>query len=221
MPETSKTSHDYNTYITSLFAPEDAALAQTRAEMESGNLPKINVSASEGKLLHLLALMQGAKRILEIGTLGGYSGIWLARALPEDGSLVSLELDPHHAEVAKANLERAGLRAKVEIRVGPAGETLAQMEADGEAPFDLVFIDADKDGYVEYLHRAFALTREGGLILGDNTLPDSIFSDTETSGTKRYNEAVAAHPHLVTTLIPVLRDRGIDGLTISVKRTPA
>lgn len=218
MPDTLKTSHDYDVYITATFAPEDEALKTTRAEMEGGKLPKINVSASEGKLLHMIALMHGAKRILEIGTLGGYSGTWLARALPEGGKLVSLELDPHHAEVAQANLDRAGLTDKVEIRVGPASETLSKMIADGEPLFDLVFIDADKDGYVDYLGKAFGLTREGGLILGDNTLPDSIFSETETSGTKRYNEAVAAHPHLISTLIPVLRSQGIDGLTISIKR---
>lgn len=219
MAETPLPTDGYNQYIVNTFAHEDSALAEARLEMERGNLPSINVSASEGKLLHVLALAFGAKRILEIGTLGGYSGIWLARALPEDGKLVSLELDAHHAQVAQQNIDRAGLIHKVEIRVGPASDTLDKMIADGEPTFDLVFIDADKDGYVGYLAQAFQLVKEGGIILGDNTLPDSVLDDAATSGTKRYNTTVSAHPHLISSLIPILRSHGIDGLTISVKRT--
>ena len=218
MTELEKTTHDYDRYITRTFAGEDDALRAAREEMQREGLPGINVSASEGKLLHILALMSGARRILEVGTLGGYSTIWLARALPPEGALVTLELDPHHAEVARRNVARAGLAAKVEVRVGPALETLARMEADGEAPFDLAFIDADKDGYVDYLPKAVALVRDGGLILGDNTLPDAVLDPDADSGTKRYNTAVAAHPDLVSALIPVLRDRGLDGLLVSVKR---
>jgi predicted O-methyltransferase YrrM len=218
MAEQERPLEGYDRYIAGLFAPEDQALQSTREEMARENLPRINVSACEGKLLHLLALMIGAKRILEIGTLGGYSATWLARALPADGKLITLELDPHHAEVSRRNIETAGLASKVEVRVGPALETLAQMEADGEAPFDLVFIDANKDGYVDYLHKAVALTREGGLILGDNTLPDAVLDPEADSGTKRYNAAVAAHPDLVSTIVPVVR-WGVDGLTISIKRT--
>ena len=146
-----KSMENYDHYISHLFAPEDAALQATRAAMQQEGLPGINVSASGGQLLHLLALMSGAKRILEIGTLGGYSAIWLARALPADGKLISLELNEHHADVARHNLAQAGLATKVEVRVGPALATLAAMEQAGEAPFDLVFIDADKDGYVAYL----------------------------------------------------------------------
>ncbi len=212
---------DYDRYISGAFAPEDEVLQTTREEMKREGLPGINVSASEGKLLHVLTLLSGARRILEIGTLGGYSATWMARALPADGRLISLEIDPHHADVARRNLERAGLAHKVEIHVGPALETLARLEAEGEAPFDLVFIDADKDGYVDYLHKAVPLTREGGLILGDNTLPDAVLDPEATSGTKRYNTAVAAHPDLVSILIPVLRGHGIDGLLVSIKRTHA
>ena len=186
--------------------------------MRRENVPGMNVSASEGKLLHMLALMIGAKRVLEIGTLGGYSAIWMARALPPEGRLVSLEIDPHHAEVARRNIESAGLSGKIEVRVGPAAETLARMAADGEPPFDLVFIDADKDGYVDYLHGALPLLRPGGLLLGDNTLPDAVLDPAADSGTKRYNAAVAAQPALVSILIPVLRQRGIDGLLVSVKK---
>ena len=216
MPEHTISTDPYNQYIAKTFAIEDSALATARTEMERGNLPSINGSASEGKLLHVIALAFGAKRILEIGTLGGYSGIWLARALPEGGKLISLELDAHHAEVAQSNLDRAGLTDKVEIRVGPASQTLDKMIADGEPLFDLVFIDADKDGYVDYLNKSYGLVREGGIILGDNTLPDAVLDDAATSGTKRYNTAVAQHPNLVTSLIPILRQHGIDGLTISV-----
>jgi len=214
-------THAYNDYIGALFAPQDSALTETLAEMEREDVRKINVSGTEGKLLQILALSIGAKRILEIGTLGGYSGIYLARALPEDGKLITLEIDPHHAEVARRNFDRAGVGHQIEVRVGPAAETLQQLTQAGEPLFDLIFIDADKDGYVEYLRRSLPLLREGGLLLGDNTLPDAVLSDTEDSGTKRYNAAVAASPELTTIVIPVLRGRGIDGLTVSFKRTAA
>jgi caffeoyl-CoA O-methyltransferase len=213
-------THAYNDYIASLFAPQDPVLAEALAEMEREHVPGINVSAVEGKLLQILALTAGAKRILEIGTLGGYSGIHLARALPADGRLITLEIDLHHADVARRNFDRAGVGEKVEIRVGPAAETLRALAAAGEPPFDLVFIDADKGGYTEYLELSLPLLRESGLLLGDNTLPDAVLTG-EDSGTKRYNAAVAVHPGLTTVVIPILRQRGLDGLTVSYKRTPA
>lgn len=218
MAEPEKTTHDYDRYISQTFAAEDDVLRATRDEMQREGVPSINVSASEGKMLHVLVLMTGTKRILEIGTLGGYSAIWMARALPTDGKLISLEIDPHHADVALRNIARAGLTGKIEVRVGSASQTLSQMASDGEAPFDLAFIDADKDGYVRYLEQTVPLVREGGLVLGDNTLPDAVLDETADSGTKRYNAAVAAHPDLVSSLVPVLRSQGIDGLLISVKR---
>lgn len=221
MSDQDQTLSGYNDYITQTFAGEDAPLKEARAEMERENLPGINVSASEGKLLHMLARMFGAERILEVGTLGGYSAIWLARALPPSGKLVSLELDLHHAEVARRNIERAGLTSQVEVRVGPASAALAQMAEDGEPLFDLIFIDADKDGYVDYLHKSLPLLRPGGLLLGDNTLPSSVLDSAGDSGTKRYNTAVAAHPDLDSVLIPVLRSRGIDGLLVSIKKKEA
>lgn len=219
MSQPERSMENYDSYISSLFAIEDEILRATRATMQQEGLRPINVSATGGQLLHLLATLSGARRILEIGTLGGYSAIWLARALPTDGKLISLELREHHAAVARRNLAQAGLAEKVEVRVGPALDTLTAMEAAGEAPFDLAFIDADKDGYVAYLAKAVALVREGGLILGDNTLPDEVLYATGDSGTKRYNAAVAAHPALLSTIVPVLRRQGLDGLTISVKRT--
>ncbi len=219
MSEFEKTPVNYDLYISALFAQEDTSLQAAREDMKREGLPKIHVSPSEGKLLHVLTLLTGASRILEIGTLGGYSTTWLARALPSDGKLISLEIDPHHADVARHNIERAGLTQKVEIRVGPANESLGRMLEEGEPLFDLVFIDADKDGYVDYLHKAVPLTREGGLILGDNTLSDAVLDPVGDSGTKRYSAAVAAHPDLVSIIIPVLRDQGLDGLLVSVKRS--
>ncbi|MFN8490986.1 MAG: O-methyltransferase [Caldilineaceae bacterium] len=220
MSNPEKSMENYDHYISQLFAVEDDVLRATRATMQQEGLRPINVSASGGQLLHLLALMSGARRILEIGTLGGYSAIWLARALPAEGKLISLEIDDHHATVARRNVAQAGLTEKVEVRVGPALATLTAMEQAGEAPFDLAFIDADKDGYVAYLPKAVALVRDGGLILADNTLPDEVLHPTGDSGTKRYNAAVAAHPALVSTIVPVLRRQGLDGLTISIKRAP-
>lgn len=216
MPVQENDLAQYNRYISETFASEDSVLAGAKDAMEKGGLPKINVSSAEGKLLHVLALSIGARRILEVGTLGGYSAIWLARALPDGGKLISLELDAHHAEVASANIAEAGLSHKVEIRVGPALESLNAMAAQGEAAFDLAFIDADKDGYVDYLHATIPLVRAGGLILGDNTLPDSVWETSVDTGTKRYNSAVAGHAGLTSALAPILREKGIDGLTISV-----
>jgi predicted O-methyltransferase YrrM len=212
---------DYDRYISGLFAPEDDALRSARGEMLRASMPEINVSASEGKLLHLLARAIGAERILEIGTLGGYSTIWLARALPPQGKLISLEIDARYAEVARRNLKRANLAEKVQVRIGPALESLSQLEAEDEGPFDLVFIDADKDGYVNYLRKAMPLLREGGLVLGDNALPDAVLDSAAESGTKRYNAEVSARPDLISILVPVLRMRGIDGLLISVKQAQA
>lgn len=208
---------DYDAYINRLFAPEDDSLEGTLAAMRDGNLPDIQISPNQGKLLYLLAKIQGARRILEIGTLGGYSTTWLARALPEGGRLISLELDPHHAEVAQSNIARAGLRDKVEIRVGPAAESLKALAADGGEAFDLVFIDADKGGYVEYLRLAEPLVRPGGLILGDNALSHNALTDPENSPIARYNAAVAAHPGLESVIVPALKN-GVDGLAISRKR---
>jgi predicted O-methyltransferase YrrM len=210
---------EYDRYISGLFAAEDDALRSAREEMVREGMPEINVSASEGKLLQVLARAIGAERILEIGTLGGYSTIWLARALPPQGKLISLEIDARYAEVARRNLQRADLAEKVEVRIGPAPESLSQLVAEAKDPFDLIFIDADKEGYVNYLRKAMPLLREGGLVLGDNTLPDAVLEPAAESGTKRYNAEVNARPDLISILVPVLRSRGIDGLLISIKQT--
>lgn len=216
MPEQSPTPADFDAYVSQLFAPHDDALDQCLADMKQGGLPEINVSASEGKLLYMLAAITGARRILEVGTLGGYSTTWLARALPAGGRLLSLELEPHHAEVARGNVERAGLGNQVEIRVGPAAESLRSLAATGEAQFDIAFIDANKDGYVEYLELCYPLVRTGGLILGDNALSHNALDPTVDSPIRDFNNAVAAHLGLESVIVATLRD-SIDGLLIARK----
>jgi len=215
MADEEKTPQRLDAFISGLFAHEDDALRSALEDMEREGLPSINVSASEGQTLHVLARAIAAGRILEVGTLGGYSTIWLARALPIGGRLISLELDAHHADVARRNVARAGQADTVEIRVGPAAEALAKM-AGTEAPFDLAFIDADKDGYVGYLEQVVPLVRPGGLILGDNTLTHSALDPDADTGITRYNAAVAARTDLVSVIIPTLRHE-IDGLLVSVK----
>ena len=208
-------------YVENLFAPQDAALeAAARASKRAG-LPEIQVSPNEGRLLQLLAELVGARRILEIGTLGGYSAIHFARALPEDGLLVSLELDEHHAEVARQNVERAGLAERVEIRVGDARELLARLAEGDEGPFDLVFIDADKGGYPEYLEWALRLSRPGSLILGDNTIWGGAIIDPQDDSTRainEFNERIAGDPRLSAIILPLLRER-VDGLAIARVRS--
>src|SRR6476660_462385 len=159
-----------DSYITDLFVPPDPALdAALKATTEAG-MPLINVAPNQGALLHILALAQGASNILEIGTLGGYSTIWLARALPPGGRLISLEADPKHAEVARANIARAGLSGVVDLRLGLALDTLPKIAAEGRGPFDLVFIDADNVNIPDYFTWALKLTRPGSLILVDNVV---------------------------------------------------
>ena len=211
---------DYDRYISGLFAPEDDALKFARAEMRRENMPEINVSASEGKVLQVLARMIGARRILEIGTLGAYSTIWLARALPPDGKLITLEINPRYAAVALRSLQRANLSHQVEIKVGPGLELLSQLETAGEPPFDMIFIDADKEGYANYLRTSMPLLHEGGIVLADNTLPDAVLDPRAAeSGIKLFNAEVSAHPDLISILVPVLRTKGIDGLLIAMKQT--
>ena len=206
-----------DTYIEERFAPQDEALEAALRESRRAGLPQIQVSPNEAKLLQLLAEMVGARRILEVGTLGGYSAIHFGRALPEDGTLISLEIDERHAEVARKNVERAGLSSKVEIQVGDARELLARITENVEGSFDVVFIDADKEGYPEYLGWALKLTRPGSLILGDNTIRGgSILDprDDSARATSEFNERIAGDPRLSAILLPILRER-LDGLSIA------
>jgi predicted O-methyltransferase YrrM len=206
-------------YITDLFVPPDPALDAALADSAAAGLPEINVAPNQGKLLMLLAQIQGARHILEIGTLGGYSTIWLARALPPGGRLVTLEADPAHAAVAAGNIARAGLSEAIEMRVGPALETLPRLAAEGRGPFDLVFIDADKPSNPDYLAWSLKLTRRGSLIIADNVVRDGAVAnprsrDPSILGIRRFNERVAADPRLSATAIQTVGVKGYDGLAL-------
>jgi tRNA pseudouridine38-40 synthase len=208
-------------YIEGLFAPQDEALEAAVRESKCAGLPEIQVSPNEGKLLQLLAEVVGARRVLEIGTLGGYSAINLARGMAEDGLLISLEVDEHHAEVARQNVERAGLGGRVEIRVGDARKLLANLAESNEDPFDLIFIDADKEGYPQYLEWALKLSRPGSLILGDNTIWGGAILNPQEDSTRaihEFNEKIARDPQLSAIVLPMLRER-VDGLAIARVRS--
>jgi len=211
---------EVDAFLASLLAGEDEVLAEATAAAQRAGLPPISVSAVQGKLLYLLAKTLGAKRVLEIGTLGGYSAIWMARALPKDGHLVSLEYSPRHAEVASANIARAGLVGIVEIRVGAAAETLPKLAAESNELFDMVFIDADKGGYPGYLDWSLEMTRPGGLIVADNVVrggavADGLSRDQNVRGVRSYLQKVAADPRLEGTVMQTVGVKGYDGLSFA------
>jgi predicted O-methyltransferase YrrM len=208
-------------YLSRLFAPPDAALDAALQSSTAAGLPEIQVSPTQGKLLHILARLGSARTALEIGTLGGYSAIWIARALPPGGRLVTLEFDPKHAEVARANLTRAGVIDRIDLRVGAALETLPQVEADGLGPFDLVFIDADKENNPRYLEWAVKLSRPGALIVLDNVVRNGSVLDAQsvessTQGTRRALEMMATDPRLSATALQTVGSKGWDGLALAV-----
>ncbi len=208
-------------YITDLFAPPDPALDAALQASAVAGLPPHDVSPAQGKLLLLLARAQGARSILEIGTLGGYSTIWLARALPAGGRLITLEADPKYAEVARANIARAGLAAVVELRLGRALETLPQLAAEGRGPFDLIFIDADKPSNPEYFAWALKLSRRGSLIIADNVVRngavvDTASDDPSVQGVRRFHELVAAEPRVSATAIQTVGSKGYDGFALAL-----
>jgi len=216
-----KLLRDVDDYVTGLFAPPDPVLEAALEDSRNAGLPEINVSPAQGKLLQLLTEISGASRILEIGTLGGYSTIHFARALPEDGEMISLELDERHAEVARNNIERAGLSGKVEIRVGEAKKLLSAMAREGFEPFDLIFIDADKEGYPEYLEWSMKLSRTGTLILGDNTIRGGAVLDPQEDrarSTRRFNQMLADDERLSAVILPIIREY-VDGLAIARVRS--
>jgi len=208
-------------YLGDLFDLNDDALQGALDASAAAGLPEIQVSAAQGKMLHLYAKMLGARRILEFGTLGGYSSIWLARALPGDGKLVTLEFDPKHAEVARANFVRAGIAAQVDLRVGAALESLPKLAAEGIGPFDLIFIDADKETYPDYFKWALRLTRRGSVIIADNVVRNGAVTepnheDPRVHGVRRYLELAAAEPRVSTTTIQTVGSKGYDGFALSV-----
>jgi predicted O-methyltransferase YrrM len=217
-------------YFDALYTGSDSAPAAALANNQAAGLPAIDVSPTQGKLLQILARAQNARQILEIGTLGGYSTLWLASALPHDGHLITLEIDPKHAQVARANFAQAGLAERIELRLGPAIESLRSLEAEHSGPFDLVFIDADKANNPHYVTAALDLSRRGTLIIVDNVVRrgavlDAGGTDPHVEGTRRVHELLAAEPRVSATAIQTVGSKGHDGFAIAVviaepRRTP-
>jgi predicted O-methyltransferase YrrM len=213
-------------YLNQGLIPRDPVLEQALQANAAAGLPSIDVAPNQGKLLHLLARIQGARRILEIGTLGGYSTIWLARALPSGGKLITLEVETKHAEVARTNIERAGLSSIVELRLGPALESLSQLHKEGVPPFDLIFIDADKQNIPAYLDWSLRLSRPGTVIVTDNVIRDGAVinpedPDPQVQGVRRFFEMLAANPRLDATALQTVGSKGYDGFALAmVKAVP-
>jgi predicted O-methyltransferase YrrM len=207
-------------YIEALFIGPDEVLTRNQERADAAGLPRINVSATQGKLLYLIAKMARARRVLEIGTLGGYSTTWLARALPAGGTVVTLEINSKHADIARQNLSGLTPAVHVDLRVGDAMECLQEMISAHEEPFDVVFIDADKLRYVDYLRLSLELSHPGTVILADNLIRHGLVLDEGTQdesarGARAYNEAIAANPRLESVVLPIIREK-VDGLSISL-----
>jgi len=208
-------------YIVDRLVPPDAALDAALESSAAAGLPAIHVTPNQGQLLHLLARMVNARRILEIGTLGGYSTIWLARALAAGGRLITLEVDPGYAAVARANIERAGLTERAEVRVGPAADALQQFVSEGSGPFDLIFIDADKANTAEYFTAALRLSRPGSLIVIDNVIRDGkvldgASTDPSIQGVRRFFELAASENRVIATAVQTVGSKGYDGFAIAL-----
>ncbi len=219
MPQLQWTAVDH--YLTDLLVSPDPALEAALQASAAAGLPAIHITPSQGKLLWLLARLLGARAILEIGTLGGYSTIWLGRALPADGRLITLEAEAQHAEVARANIARAGLADRVEVRWGPALESLPQLAAAGPGPFDLIFIDADKSSTPDYFTWALKLSRRGSLIVVDNVIQagavaDSASRDLDVRGMRRFLELMAAEPRVSATALQTVGTKGYDGFAVAL-----
>ena len=213
-------------YITDLLLPSDPVLDAALAAGAAAGMPSINVAPNQGRLLQIFAKAVGARNILEIGTLAGYSTIWLARGLSPGGRLITLEINPLHAQVARANIARAGLDGMVELCLGPAAETLAGLAADKRSPFDLIFIDADKPSYTEYFDWALKLSHPGTLIVADNVVrkgavADSASSDPLVQGIRRFNQRLAAEPRVTATAIQTVGSKGYDGFALIHVDEPA
>lgn len=206
-------------YLTEMLVQPDDALNQALSDSAAAGLPAISVTAPQGKFLHLLARIHGAKKILEVGTLGGYSTIWLARALPAGGTLVTLEIDPKHADVARKNLQRAGVADRVELILGKASDTLARFVAEKYEPFDLIFIDADKPGNPQYFQLAMQLSRPGSVIVVDNVIrkgavADPANDDPNVLGVRKLNELIAEESRVAATALQTVGGKGYDGFAL-------
>lgn len=210
-----------DTYIGDLLAPQDHALLAVGKSIEEAGMPQISVSANQGKFLQLMATLCNAKRILEIGTLGGYSTIWMARALPKDGKLITLEFDPAYAKIAQQNIVRAGLESKVDIRIGKALDLLPQIELEPAWPFDMIFIDADKPPYAEYFQWALKLSRPGTLIIADNVIRDGKVLDPKNKdervvGARRFNKVLSECKDVTATILQMVGVKEYDGMALAV-----
>ena len=208
-------------YFVGQLFPSDPVLVEVQRASRAGGLPDISVSPAQGVLLHILVKSLAAKRVLEIGTLGGYSSIWMARALPKDGRLVTVEVDPKHAEIATANFKRAGVADRIELRLGRGAEVLPKLAAEKPAPFDLVFIDADKPSNADYFDWALKLTRPGSLVVVDNVVrggavADPKSRDASVKGVHRLVERMAGEKRVTTTVVQTVGAKGYDGFTLSV-----
>ncbi|MCA9884539.1 MAG: O-methyltransferase [Anaerolineae bacterium] len=208
-------------YLEARYVPNEDVLETVLNNTEAADIRAINVAPNQGKMLMLFAQICGAKRILEIGTLAGYSAIWMARALPQDGQIISLEYDPRHADVARKNIALAGFADKVDVRVGLAVDSLAQMVEAGEGPFDFIFIDADKPSNPQYLDYALKLSRPGTVIVADNVVRDGAVIDAHSSdpnvqGVRKFNDLVAASPRLNATAIQTVGSKGYDGFALAI-----
>jgi predicted O-methyltransferase YrrM len=216
---------DVDDYFTQQLLPPDDALRAAMEDSVAAGLPPISVTAPQGKLLHLLARSCGARRILEIGTLGGYSTIWLGRAVPNGGRVISLEIDAHHAEVARKNLKRAGLSDRVEVRLGPAAKTLAEMTSAVAEPFDFVFIDADKKSSDIYFDAALQLSHDGTVIVVDNVVREGKIADADSTdidvlGVRRMTARLAKEPRVSATAIQTVGGKSYDGFLLAVVSGP-
>jgi len=208
-------------YVCDLLIPTDGMLESTLQTSAAAGLPPINVAPNQGKFLQLLAKLCGAKNILEIGTLGGYSTLWLAGALPDMGKLVTLEFEPRHAEIARKNFANAGLASRIELRLGAAAESLRRLIAENHVPFDFIFIDADKENYLDYFKLALKLSRAGTCIVADNVIRQGAViepnhEDPRVQGVRRFMEALAAEPRVDATAIQTVGSKGYDGFAIAL-----
>ena len=208
-------------YISNLLATEDEALKNTLQSLDAEDLPQHSVSANQGKFLQVMMITCNAKRVLELGTLGGYSTIWLARALPEDGKIITVEVDQHHGDVAQKNIANTGLSNKVDLRIGKALEILPQLIAEKNEPFDMIFIDADKPPYTEYFELALQLSRPGTLIICDNVIRDGQVLDNDTTdekvqGVQRLNKMLSENKNVTVTILQTVGVKEYDGMAIAV-----
>lgn len=208
-------------YISNLLAQEDSALTDSIKSLDEEGLPQHSVSANQGKFLQVMMMACNAKKVLELGTLGGYSTIWIAKALPENGKVISIEVDKHHSDVAQKNIDKAGLSEKVDLRVGKALDILPQIISENKEPFDMIFIDADKPPYTEYFEYALKLSRKGTIIICDNVIRegkilDKNSVDEKVQGVQRFNEMLGKNKEVTAIILQTVGVKEYDGMAIAV-----